>query len=289
MYNEWTYLLTLSTPKPMANNLVTQRFMLCFEDLRKARKIKSARQFSLSLGCLAQNFSEMQHDRRDVTIDLVRRATEEYKFNPVFIFSGEGERFLSETPKTDLQILTIVTDADDNERIVHVPVPAQAGYAAEVYERVLEPTVQKKLETFMLPSLRYQRGTFRSFDVAGDSMEPSLYAADQVVGAYMEQDFWYSSLKPGLLCIFVLEKKVLVKRCAATPIKGDDVLILLSDNPAHLPITVKMSAIREIWRVTTRITAQTDLPKNDWNDLVAIIEAQTRTILELKNMLQKRL
>ena len=67
--------------------------------------------------------------------------------------------FMSEEDHKSFRVLTIVTDAHDDERIVHVPVPAQAGYASEM----TDPAFIQDLPTFTLPDYKYKVGTHLLF------------------------------------------------------------------------------------------------------------------------------
>ena len=153
------------------NNVVTQRFIKCHDKLREEKRIKSSRQFALSLEYLPQSLSEILKGRRDVTIELLRKSVERYQINPVYIYTGDGPMFMSEEDHKSFRVLTIVTNGQEDERIVHVPVPAQAGYAGELSN----PIFIQDLPSFTLPDYKFKVGTHRSFDVSGDSMEPTLF------------------------------------------------------------------------------------------------------------------
>ena len=71
------------------NNVVTQRFIKCHDKLREEKRIKSSRQFALSLEYLPQSLSEILKGRRDVTIELLRKSVERYQINPVYIYTGD--------------------------------------------------------------------------------------------------------------------------------------------------------------------------------------------------------
>ena len=159
------------------SSIITKRFIKCHNKLREDNLVRSSRQFALSLDYLPQSLSEILKGRRDVTIELLRKSVELYKINPVYIYTGEGPMFMSEEDHKSFRVLTIVTNAQDDERIVHVPVPAQAGYAGEM----TNPTFISNLPTYTLPDYKYKVGTHRSFDVAGDSMEPTLFEGDKVI------------------------------------------------------------------------------------------------------------
>ena len=114
------------------NNLVSQRFIQCYQDLIDTHQIRSARQFAVALDSYAQTFNEILKLRRDVSLELVQKAVEVFHFNPHFLFSGNGPKFLKVDASEDLSILTIVADSKDREQIVHVPRVAQAGYTGRL-------------------------------------------------------------------------------------------------------------------------------------------------------------
>jgi len=87
------------------------------------------REFARSLDYLPQSLSEILKERRDVTIELLRKAVAVYKFNPVYIYTGQGPLYMTEEGDTSFRVLTVVTNSANDERIVHVPVPAHGGYA----------------------------------------------------------------------------------------------------------------------------------------------------------------
>jgi transcriptional regulator with XRE-family HTH domain len=84
------------------SNVVTQRFTRCVKQLRENKTIKSSRQFALELDCLPQTLSEILNNRRDATIEVIRRAVERHHFNPIYLFTGEGDLFFLPTPSADL-------------------------------------------------------------------------------------------------------------------------------------------------------------------------------------------
>ncbi|HRD81537.1 MAG: hypothetical protein IAE84_03560 [Saprospiraceae bacterium] len=69
-------------------NTVTKRFLDCFEQLKLTNKVRSGRQFAVSLDYLPQSFSEIINGRREVTVELLRKATEQYRLNPAYLLSG---------------------------------------------------------------------------------------------------------------------------------------------------------------------------------------------------------
>ncbi len=273
------------------NSIVTQRFIKCHDKLREDNRVRSSRQFAMSLDYLPQSLSEILKGRRDVTIELLRKAVEHYKINPVYIMTGEGPMFMSEEDHKSFRVLTIVTNVQEDERIVHVPVPAQAGYAGEM----ADPTFVQDLPTYTLPDYKYKVGTHRSFDVAGDSMEPTLFEGDKVICSYLEPTLWETSIKDNYVYVIVTRGDVVVKR-VINRMKDDKQLDLISDNNFYEKYTVGVGDIREIWYVRAKISPFLPSPQNIRNylhdevrELKQTISQQSRLIANLNTSLQQLL
>jgi len=273
------------------SSIITQRFMKCHDKLREENRVRSSRQFAKSLDYLPQSLSEIKKGRRDVTIELLRKAVEMYKINPVYIYTGEGPMFMSEKDFQEFRVLTVVSDAQEDERIVHVPIPAQAGYAGELSN----PKFIQNLPAYTLPDYKYKVGTHRSFDVSGDSMEPTLFEGDKVVCSFQEPTLWENALKGSYVYVIVTRGDVLVKRIRNL-IKEEKKLELISDNNFYEPYRISISDIREIWYVRLRLSPFLPSPQNIKNylleeirELRKTIKQQTHLINELSKTVEKLL
>ena len=239
------------------NSIVTQRFIKCHDKLRSDNKVRSSRQFALSLDYLPQSLSEILRGRRDVTIELLRKAVAQYKINPVYIFTGEGPMFMTEESHSDFRVLTIVTNMEEEEKIVHVPAPAHSSYATEANN----PTFVQNLPHFTLPDYKYKAGTHRSFDVTGDSMAPTLVEGDKIVCSFLEPTLWESSLKDEFVYVLVTRADVLVGR-TTNLLKEEKKVVVKSDNPYYPPVEIPLSDMAEVWFVKTKIGPFLPAPPN---------------------------
>lgn len=251
--------------------------------------MRSSRQFAMSLDYLPQSLSEILKNRRDVTIELLRKAIEKYKMNPVYVLTGDGPMFMSEEDHKTFRVLTIVTDSKDEERIVHVPVPAQAGYAAEM----AGPSFVHDLPSFTLPDYKYKSGTHRSFDVAGDSMEPTLFEGDKVICSYVEPTLWENAIKDNYVYVVVTRGDVLVKR-VFNHLKEEKALLLASDNGFYEAYRVSMNDIREIWFVKAKISPFLSSPQNiqhriheEMRELRHTVQQQSRQLDQMHLTIEK--
>jgi len=273
-------------------SVLTERFLECFSRLKELNKVRSGRQFAISLDYLPQSFGEILNGRRDVTIELLRKAVEVYGFNPEYICRGEGGFFVGETKHGASRILTIVTDRDDNERIIHVPVKAQAGYACDM----LEPSFVEELPHYTLPDYNYKIGTHRSFDVAGDSMDPTLSDGDTIICSFIDHLQWESSIKNNHVYVIITRGDVLVKR-VMNHLRKHRHLELISDNDFYPSIRLNVNDIREVWIVRTKISTFSHIPPDrssggasgNMDDLHQIIMEQSSQIKTLNSTIEKLL
>ncbi len=244
------------------NSLVTQRFVKCINQLKSDGVVRSMRQFAMSVDYLPQSLSEILKERRDVTIELLRKSVEAYKMNPVYIYTGKGPLFMTDEDNKNLRVLTIVTNSQDDERIVHVPGPAQTAYASELSK----PSFIQDLPSFTLPDYKYKVGTHRSFDVTGDGMETTLFEGDKVICSFLEPTLWETSIKNSFVYVIVTRGDILVKR-VYNYLKDEKAIELHSDNSFYEPYRLSLGDIREIWYVRAKISPFLPSPQNISNIL----------------------
>jgi phage repressor protein C with HTH and peptisase S24 domain len=255
--------------------------MTCIETLKAHNKVKSMRQFAISLDYLPQGLSEMANGRRDVTIELLRKAIEKYGVNSEFIFTGLGPQ-LRDGKQNDLKVLTIVTDAENKEYIVHVPIAAQAGYI----DQFTDPQFVKELPSYNLPYDNIRGGSYRSFDIEGTSMEPTLQHSEKVVCSFIEPQYWEPAIKNGQVYVVLTKDGIVIKRLI-NHIRSNRTLDLVSDNRSYEIIKLPVEQVREVWWVRLKISPYLDKTSIQDVDLYNQLEHQNRMIEELSNTISQ--
>lgn len=230
-------------------NIVTDRFIKCHDYLKENKLIKSSRQFAMELDFLPQSLSEILKKRRDVTIELLRKAIDRYNLNPMFLFTGKGPMFKKQGLDSEMKVLTVISNKYNKQQIIHVPVMAQTSYANET----LTKDLIKQLPTFSLPDYRYDVGIHRSFDVGGDSMEPTVFEGDKVVCTFVEPEFWPNALRFNHVYVVVTNSDVLVRRLQSN-INQDGSIKLVCDNDFYEAQSIPVEKVREIWHVRLKIS-----------------------------------
>lgn len=263
------------------NSIVTQRFIQCHQQLKQENRVRSSRQFALALDYLPQSLSEILKGRRDVTIDLLRKAVEVYQVNPIFLYTGEGELFLKPGENKELRILTVVTDHQDDERILHIPCSAQPKYAQEIGN----PDFIQSLPSYSLPT-QNNKTAQRSFDINGNHMEPTFFEGDKVVCSFVEPNQWEQGIKDQHVYVLVSNAEVLFNR-VRNELKEHQLLRLYSDNSFYESNTMQLSEIQEIWQVHTRITPFLPARQHHYLSVQEDVKVLRQMLGEQQQMIQR--
>jgi phage repressor protein C with HTH and peptisase S24 domain len=189
--------------------------------------------------------------------------------------------FMGSEEEEHFRLLTVVTDTQNEERILHVPVPAMAGYASEV----MDADFVNELPTYQLPGYDFQYGTFRSFDIAGDSMIPYLEPGDKVVCRFIEPRDWITSIRDHHVYVVVSRGNVVIKR-VINNLHRHRHLLLVSDNEEFKPYRLNVNDIREVWLVKTRISTFDHSLKDVSSVLYDQMESMQSAFQEQKQMLK---
>ena len=140
--------------------------------------------------------------------------------------------------------VTVAVDRFGRERAVLVPLKAQAGYLSGYGD----PEFIQGLNTYSIPGC--EDGTYRIFEVAGDSMLDTLRPGDLVVARYVED---WRSLKHEEMYVIVSSDGIVVKRVRNMLDKARGIMIL-SDNPVFQPDFVPVTDLLEVWEVKAYIS-----------------------------------
>lgn len=145
-----------------------------------------------------------------------------------------------------LRILALTVDKDQNENIELVPQKASAGYL----NGYADPEYLEVLPKFRLPMLS-QSGTYRAFEIAGDSMLP-IVSGTVIVGRYVEE---WTSIKDGTPCVVVSSKDGIVFKRLFSKLRSQAMFALHSDNPIFSPYDINVDDILEIWEAKSYISS----------------------------------
>lgn len=217
--------------------------------LRKKKGL-TQQQFADAMGIKRSLIGAYEEDRAEPKYDLLKKIAE--------FFDLTIDEFINESisdswkPKlksqgSNLRILSISVDKDDKENIEMVPVKASAGYL----NGFSDPEYIKDLPKFQLPLPFLKQGTFRAFEILGDSMLP-IQSGSIILAEYLDN---WNDVKIGETYIVISKNEGVVYKRAGNKFKENKELKLVSDNKLYDPYTIASEDILEIWKAKAFISS----------------------------------
>ena len=217
--------------------------------LRKKKGL-TQQQFADAMGIKRSLIGAYEEDRAEPKYDLLKKIAE--------FFDLTIDEFINESisdswkPKlksqgSNLRILSISVDKDDKENIEMVPVKASAGYL----NGFSDPEYIKDLPKFQLPLPFLKQGTFRAFEILGDSMLP-IQSGSIILAEYLDN---WNDVKVGETYIVISKNEGVVYKRAGNKFKENKELKLVSDNKLYDPYTISSDEILEIWKAKAFISS----------------------------------
>jgi phage repressor protein C with HTH and peptisase S24 domain len=176
---------------------------------------------------------------------------------PVSVKEPEAARNLPGTREdfltgNQIRILPIVVDKDGLERITFVPIKAAAGYLT----RYQDVDYIEQLPSFNLPNLK--DGTYRAFEVEGDSMKPTIHAGDIVICRYLEN--WYHVMDNRIYLVVGVDGIGIVVKRLMNRVRPEQKFVLCSENDFYPPFDLPVADVHEVWEVKVKVSTNLEPP-----------------------------
>lgn len=179
------------------------------------------------------------------------------------------------------EVLAVTVNEEGKENIELVPQKAAAGYTTGY----ADPEYLKELPRFNLPILA--NGTYRAFEITGDSMLPIL-PGTIIIGQYLDN---MNDIKNGKTYILVTKNDGIVYKRVFNYIGENGKLFLVSDNRQYAPYQLDAEEVLEVWSSKAYISVQ--FPDNESSNevsnehLASIVLELQKEIIELKRNQEK--
>ncbi|MFC6998029.1 S24 family peptidase [Rufibacter roseus] len=183
--------------------------------------------------------------------------------------------------QSDLPLMVTVNDQGE-ENIVLVDTKAQGGYPTLLQE----PEFYKNLPTLKIPHIDTTYGTYRAFEVFGDSMEPTLHHKAAVLGRYVD-DWHLGNIKEGYIHVVVTKDHVYIKRVLNRLFEGN--LYLMSDNESYSGFPVPKEEVLQLWHVTDGLINKFPNVRYEWRVKMSNMEADIFNLKREMDGLKKQL
>ena len=220
--------------------------------LRKKKGL-TQQQFADELGIKRSLVGAYEEERAEPKYDLLKRIALYFDISvDDFINDHINDKWVPKQKGTgdNLRILTVSVDKDDNENIEMVPMKASAGYL----NGYADPEYVAELPKLYLPM--FKQGTYRAFEIKGDSMLP-LVSGTTIIGEYVEN---WGDVKQNETYVIISKNEGIVYKRIGNKYKDNKKLKLVSDNPVFDPYELPGEDILEIWKAKAYISTHLPLP-----------------------------
>lgn len=214
------------------------------DKIRAGRKKKGLTQEQLAqqLGIKRSLLGAYEEGRAEPRLELLQRMADLFQVGIGFFLDGDTPDVIYE--RGSVSVVTI--DRFQRENIEWVPAKAAAGYL----NGYGDPEFVKELPRFSLPQL--PKGTYRAFEITGDSMLPIL-PGTVVVGEYVES---LRDLKNGKTYVLVTRREGVVYKRVFNYLDENGKLFLVSDNRQYAPYQIEGEEVMEAWAAKAYISVQ---------------------------------
>lgn len=144
-------------------------------------------------------------------------------------------------------VLAITVDKKGNEQVDLVTQKASAGYLAGYQDAEYIQDLPKISFPFLT-----QRGTYRAFEITGDSMLPVL-PGSIVLAEYVDN---LKKIKSGECCVVLTRDEGITYKRVYSFLEESEKLLLVSDNMNYAPYTVDALDVMEVWKMKRMIITE---------------------------------
>ena len=221
------------------------------QNLKYLRKLRgwTQEEFAAKLGIKRSLIGAYEEERADPRLEVLETISQIFKVSLDELLlqdlsETQGVSYLAK--RRQLKMMTA-----DRNIIQFVPVKAAAGYLAGY----ADSEFLDELNTFTLPML--SGGTYRAFEIIGDSMMPTP-SGSVIVGEKVEN---VDSVKNN---------------------KNKNKLTLVSDNPSFQPYQVQTDDVLEMWQAQVIINKVGQQQRWDVDSLVNLVSNLQEQVSSLK-------
>ncbi|GAK98329.1 hypothetical protein JCM19314_2360 [Nonlabens ulvanivorans] len=227
-------------------SIEAQRFKKVREELGKTQS-----EFAELLDA-GSTTADIERGKKKITGKIVTELLRQFHINPLWLYGNSYNKHLETTSSTAPKIISM--DTSDRENMIMVPIKASAGYATNV----LDTDWYQDLPAFSIPLPQYKEGSFRAFQVRGDSMLPVLQPAEWVMGKAVES---VRQANDNRIHVVVTADTVVVKKLRKSEIS--DLVNLISLNRDYPVIEQSISEIKELWEVNSKLSFDLDVHEGE--------------------------
>ncbi|ALM20914.1 hypothetical protein JCM19294_2496 [Nonlabens tegetincola] len=214
-----------------------KRFKIIREELGKTQS-----EFAQLLGA-GSSTADIERGKKKITGSVVVELLKQFQINPMWLYGTSYNKKLDTSASTSPKVVTL--DSNERENMIMVPIKASAGYASNVQDT----DWYNELPAFNIPLPQYKEGSYRAFQVKGDSMLPVLQPKEWVMGKAVES---MAAANNNRIHVVVTPDSVLVKKLRKTESSRE--VYLISLNREYPVIEQPVEEITELWEVNSKLS-----------------------------------
>ncbi|HMF70472.1 MAG TPA: LexA family transcriptional regulator [Flavitalea sp.] len=240
------------------------------KNLKYLRKLRGMTQeeFANKLKIKRSLLGAYEEERAEPRLEVLELVSESFKLSlDELLLKDLGDTKGSYLSKRRAQKLV-----SGNSEITFVPMKAAAGYLAGF----ADPEFIDELNTFTLPMLA--PGSYRAFEIVGDSMLPTP-SGSVIVGEKVDD---FDDVRASNTYIIISRNEGIVYKRVMKSNRTKNKLTLISDNPAYQPYNVDAESIIEIWKATLVMSKANQQQRWDVNQLAGIVNNLQDQVSQLK-------
>ncbi len=244
--------------------------------LRK-KKALTQQQFADAMEIKRSLIGAYEEDRAEPKYELLKKFADFFELSMDEFVNEKITETWKPKQKNDganVRVLSISVDKEEKENIELVPVKASAGYL----NGYADPEFVGELPKFQLPM--FKQGTYRAFEIKGDSMFP-LPSGAIVIGEYVEN---WNDVKTGETYVFISKNDGIVYKRAGNRFKENKAIKLISDNPVYDAYTIPAEELLEVWKAKAYIstTFPEPAPQPTMENLTNMMAQMQKSISQLQ-------
>lgn len=229
------------------------------QNMKYLRKLRGFTQdeFAQKIGIKRSLVGAYEEERAEPNYEVLETVSDLFKVSIDDLLRKD----LSETKGSYLAKRRQLKMLAETNVIHFVPVKAAAGYL----NGYADPEFLDELNTFTLPMLT--SGTYRAFEIIGDSMMPTP-SGSVIVGAKVEN---LDDVKNNNAYIVLSKSEGVVYKRVLKSNRSKNKLTLLSDNPVYQPYRVNTEDVLEFWSAQMVISKVGQGQRWDVSNLASLV------------------
>lgn len=240
------------------------------QNMKYLRKLRgwTQEEFAEKLGIKRSLLGALDEERAEPRYDILEKVSDIFKVTIDDLLRKD----LSETKGSYLAKRRQIKMMAESNIIHFVPVKAAAGYL----NGYADPEFLDELNTFTLPMLT--SGSYRAFEIVGDSMMPT--PSGSVIVA--EKVHSLDDVKNNNAYIVLSKTEGIVYKRVLKSNRSKNKLTLVSDNPSYQPYQVNAEDVLEFWSAQMVISKVGQNQRWDVTNLAGLVSNLQDQVNSLK-------